>query len=151
MTTEVNFKDGILTATRVYDAPREAVFDAWVNTSKVQLWWGCAQTTSTESCIEQRIGGKYEHTMQIEGAGEFKVCGLITEYSPPARLVYEAADMMGQGPTSEVAIDFTEHPNGGTQVSLRQTGLPEEYIKHVKVGLAASWDKLARFLMSEAA
>ena len=71
MSTESSFSKGTLTITRLYDAPREAVFDAWIETSKVQQWWGCAQTTAVRSEIEPKIGGVYNHHMTLGEMGEF--------------------------------------------------------------------------------
>ena len=70
MSTDVKFEDGHLIVSRVYDAPRELVFEAWVETSKVQQWWGCAECTSVRSEIDLEVGGRYNHHMTIAGAGE---------------------------------------------------------------------------------
>jgi len=43
------FEDDNLIVSRVYDAPREMVFDAWFETSKVKQWWGCAECTDVPS------------------------------------------------------------------------------------------------------
>ena len=57
MSTDIQFEGDTLTLTRVYDAPREEVFDAWVAVNKVEKWWGCRQTTKVQSQIEPRVGG----------------------------------------------------------------------------------------------
>ena len=67
MTTETKFEDGKLIVTRTYSAPKEAVFEAWVETNKVEKWWGCAQCTSVRSEIEPRVGGKIQSSHDHRG------------------------------------------------------------------------------------
>ena len=43
MTTDLKYEDGKLTVTRIFDAPRQAVFEAWVETTKVQQWWAMSR------------------------------------------------------------------------------------------------------------
>ncbi|MCP3918032.1 MAG: hypothetical protein GY711_20990 [bacterium] len=69
MTSEVKFENGQLIVSRVYDAPREAVFEAWIETSKVGQWWGCTECTAVRSEIEPRVGGTYNNHMTVQGRG----------------------------------------------------------------------------------
>jgi uncharacterized protein YndB with AHSA1/START domain len=122
MTTRITYKDGTLTVVRTYAAPREAVFEAWIETSKVQRWWGCADATRVRSEVEPRVGGKYNHAMTIHGS-VYAQDARFTEYDPPARLAYASEPGAG-GPPQTVTVDFEEVP-GGTRVRLVHTGIPE--------------------------
>ena len=152
MSTELKFEDGNLIVTRTYDAPREAVFEAWVETSKVEQWWGCAECTSVRSEVELKVGGKYNHHMTIEGAGEVPGFAVLTEYDPPARLAFSSASP--EGPDSEllVTVEFTEVA-GGTLVRLVHSGIPDmrvdgdiELREIIRAGWTAAFGKLGRFL-----
>ncbi|MEM7049543.1 MAG: SRPBCC domain-containing protein [Acidobacteriota bacterium] len=151
METKVEFDGEKLTVTRTFEAPRESVFDAWIEASKVELWWGCGQTTKTESQVEPRVGGKYVHNMHLEGVGEFEIVGVIKEFDPPARLVYEATDRRREGPATTVQVDFVAEDEGRTRVTLVQDHLEPEFIEYVKDGWRAAFGKLGKFLLSEAA
>ena len=144
MSTDIRFEDGKLFVTRVYGAPREAVFDAWVEASKVQQWWGCAQTTAVRSEIEPKVGGKYNHLMTLEGAGDYPGFSSFTEFDPPARLAY-ASEASQMAPAMKVSVDFLEHPDG-TEVRLVHEGLPEEFLEYVRDGWRAAFGKLDTFL-----
>lgn len=146
MSTDIRFEDGKLFVTRVYAAPREAVFEAWVETSQVQQWWGCAQTTEVVSEIEPKVGGKYNHLMTIEGAGTFPGLSRFTEYDPPARLAY-ASEGSEVAPAMQVKVDFLEHPDG-TEVRLVHEGLPEDLLQYVQPGWTAAFGKLDTFLLA---
>ena len=150
MSTEVKFEDGNLIVTRVYDAPREDVFEAWCETSKVQQWWGCAECTSVRSEIERKVGGQYNHHMTIEGVGEVPGFATLTEYDPPARLAYTSPS--GPDANMTVSVDFSE-VEGGTLVRLVHAGIPDmrvegdmELREIVRTGWTAAFGKLDAFL-----
>ena len=148
MTTETKFENGILIVTRTYSAPREAVFEAWVETSKVQQWWGCAQCTNVRSEIEPKVGGKYNHHMTIEGAGEVPGFATLIEYDPPNRLAYESASPGDDATKMQVKVEFTEVEEG-TLVRLEHHGIPDikvegdmELRQIVQAGWTAAFGKL---------
>ena len=152
MSTDVKFEDGNLIVSRWYDAPRELVFEAWVETSKVQQWWGCAECTSVRSEIEPKVGGSYNHHMTIEGAGEVPGFATLTEYDPPARLAYKSETPDGSGAEMIVSVDFSE-VGGGTQVRLVHAGIPDMRVEGdvelraiVQTGWTAAFGKLGTFL-----
>ena len=148
MNTELKYENGTLTVTRVFDAPRDAVFDAWVKTSKVEKWWGCAQTTNVSSEIEPRVGGKYCHLMTLDGVGELPMTSRFTVYEPPARLAYVEE---GDDPNPQrVTVDFIERGDR-TEVRLVHENLPDEYSEYVKAGWTAALGKLAGQLAAEVA
>ena len=148
MNTELKYENGTLTVTRVFDAPRETVFEAWVETSKVQQWWGCAQTTNVSSVIEPRVGGKYCHRMTLEGVGELPMTSRFTVYEPPVRLAYVEE---GDDPHPlRVTVDFIERGDR-TEVRLVHENLPDEYSEYVKAGWTAALGKLAGQLAAEVA
>lgn len=155
MTTETKFEDGKLIVTRIYDAPRELVFEAWVETSKVQKWWGCDQCTSVRSEIEPKVGGQYNHHMTIQGAGEVPGFAKLIEFDPPSRLAYEAPQAPNIEGTMVVSVDFSE-VEGGTLVRLEHVGIPDirvegdfELREIVRTGWTAAFRKLGDLLSSE--
>ncbi len=152
MSTETKFEDGNLIVTRVYDAPRDVVFDAWFETSKVQQWWGCAECTSVRSEIEPKVGGQYNHHMTIEGAGEVPGFATLTEYDPPSRLAFTSAAPDDRDSNMIVSVDFTE-VDGGTLVRLVHAGIPNirvdgnvELLEIIRSGWTAAFGKLGAFL-----
>lgn len=148
MSLEARYENGTLTMTRTYDAPCTAVFDAWVETSKVQQWWGCAQTTAVKSEIEKKVGGKFCHHMTIEGAGEYPMNCRITIYDPPKKLAYE--EVSDNPNPMLVTVDFVERGNQ-TEVRLVHANLPTGLSEIVKGGWTAAMGKLGDFLKREMA
>ncbi|MEE9310915.1 MAG: SRPBCC domain-containing protein [Planctomycetota bacterium] len=150
MTTKAEFEDGNLVVTRIYDASVEAVFEAWIETSKVQQWWGCAECTSVSSEIEPKVGGKYNHNMAIEGAGEVQELAILIEYDPPNKLAFSSQKT---GLSMLVTVEFNEI-EGGTSVRLVHTGIPNmrvqgdiELREIIRSGWTAAFGKLAKLFM----
>ena len=139
METKLDYENGTLTVTRIFDAPRQEVFDAWVEVGKVQKWWGCAQTTLVKSEIEPCVGGKYHHAMDIEGHGTFLKEGTFTEFEAPSRIAFSEPD--GQSYT----VDFLDL-GAQTKVVLVHSGIREEFIEFVKPGWTAAFEKLGKLL-----
>ncbi|MEM7111374.1 MAG: SRPBCC domain-containing protein [Chloroflexota bacterium] len=144
MSSETSYENGRLTFTRFYKAPITAVFDAWIKTSKVQLWWGCEGAVSVQSEVEPKVGGKYAHTMILENVGEYRHHGRIIEYEPPRLLAYELSDAF-HDKTMLVRVEFIEQ-DGSTRVQLKQTNLLDLYVEFVTAGWTFSLANLATFL-----
>ncbi len=148
MTTNIKFEDGNLVATRTYNAAIEDVFNAWVETSKVQQWWGCAECTKVSSEIDARVGGVYNHDMTIENEhGSFQVPGssVFIEYDPPHRLAYKSTD---DSDPMQVTVTF-ETVEAGTRVVMTQSNIPDISVdgdvplrEIVQAGWEASLEKL---------
>ncbi len=155
MKTETKFEDGKLTVTRIYEAPREAVFEAWVETSKVQQWWGCDSTTHVRSEIEPKVGGCYNHHMTIHGT-EYPGEATFIEYDPPSRLCYTSPSPADPAESMTVSVDFIE-VEGGTLVRLVHAGIPDMKVpgdtplyEIIQGGWSAAFRKLDGFLKTAA-
>jgi len=157
MSTETDYDNGTLVVTRTYGAPIEAVFDAWIQTSKVQQWFGSADTVNVSSTINPKVGGDYTHEMTLRTAhGDHVVPGVsvFTEYDPPSLLAYappraEAMEQ-GEGADMSVRVEFTAVSDNQTEVRLTHTGIPDEFSPFIIDGWGAAFGKLYRFLVTEA-
>lgn len=74
--------------TRVFDAPRELVFDAWTKPELLQQWLGIQGGWTMPVCeIDLRVGGAYRWVWRKAGATEMGVGGIYREIVAPERLV----------------------------------------------------------------
>jgi uncharacterized protein YndB with AHSA1/START domain len=112
---------------RTFDAPAEAVFDAWTNPEVLKRWWAADPSWRTAAAeVDLRVGGRYMLSMEDAGGEELHtVRGEYSEVRRPERLVYswawEEAD--GRvGHASTVTVDFIEQGQS-TTVVLEHTGL----------------------------
>jgi len=144
MSSSASYDNGQLVITRLFDAPRSIIFDAWIETSKVQLWWGCVVAGSVESIIEARVGGQYSHNMTLDNGSDYQHHGIITQYEPPKLLAYRLYDRF-HDEVMMIRVEFTE-ANDMTTVRLTQDNLSEKYCKFVMAGWQDSFEKLAILL-----
>lgn len=80
--------DRELVATRVFDAPRELVWEACTNPDHVRHWMLGPDGWTMPVCeIDLRVGGAWHWTWRSESGEEFSMRGVYTEIVPPERLV----------------------------------------------------------------
>ena len=151
MPTHTSFEDGKLIVTRTYDAPRDRVFEAWIETSKVQQWWGCANCTDVRSEVEAKVGGAYNHHMTVHGQ-DIPGFATLTEYDPPNRRAFRMAGPDGSDTGMQVTVEFKD-VDGGTLVRLIHEGIPDIRVEGdvelraiVREGWTAAFGKLSTLL-----
>jgi uncharacterized protein YndB with AHSA1/START domain len=89
-------QDQQILITRIFDAPRADVFEAWTDPDQVAQWFGPdGFDTARESVvIDLRVGGRYELVMVRKDTGaQFPVRYEIVELDPPRLLVLKSPPM----------------------------------------------------------
>jgi PhnB protein len=77
--------------TRVFDAPRELVWQAWTEPARLAAWWGPTGWTAPVCELELKPGGRLFIEMKgPEPWGSHPMGGAIEEVTPPERLVFIA-------------------------------------------------------------
>ena len=133
--------------TRVFDAPRQLVWQAWTDPEHLARWWGPrGRTTPVDSVtLELRPGGTFRVSSVSEEQGDDMVTlGTFREVVEPERLVLEevAEDSWHDGAVSEVTLIDLE--DGRTEMRFRATiNTTEEMIGMAQVGLSSAFDRLA--------
>ncbi|BFT72282.1 SRPBCC family protein [Paenibacillus sp. P36] len=77
--------------TRVFDAPRELVFEAWTNEEQLSKWWGPRGFSSTFQKFEMRPGGTCEFIMHGPDGVNFPNTNEILVVDKPERIVLKHA------------------------------------------------------------
>jgi uncharacterized protein YndB with AHSA1/START domain len=72
---------------RVFDAPRELVFDAWTKPEHLKRWLGPRNLTMVSCEIDLRVGGRYRYVHRAPDGQEFGFHGVYKEIVRPERLV----------------------------------------------------------------
>jgi uncharacterized protein YndB with AHSA1/START domain len=74
--------------TRVVDAPRRIVFDAWTVPKHISSWMLGPEGWTMPVCeIDLRPGGTWRYVWRKEGGAEMEMTGTIREVAPPERYV----------------------------------------------------------------
>jgi uncharacterized protein YndB with AHSA1/START domain len=77
-----------LVLTRVFDAPRTLVFEAWSTPEHLANWFGPSNFTLPFCEVDFRAGGKYRLCMRSPEGKDYWVHGVYREIVEPQRLVF---------------------------------------------------------------
>lgn len=133
------------TFTRDFDAPRDLMFEVFMDPEHFHRFWGPHGThTPLESVvIEPRVGGRFESTMVADdGSGAFPVHAHFTEHVPPERFAFRI-DANGLVSTTT----FEDLGGGRTRMTVHQTNLTPEFVtEESQAGFATSIDRYEAYL-----
>jgi len=111
-----------LVITRIIDAPRHIVFQAWTEPDRVARWWGPQGFTTVYHDMDIRPGGAFRVCMRSpEGAEHWKQ-GVYREVVEPERLVFTFAWEEADGKPGHqtlVTVTFVERGDK-TELTLHQ-------------------------------
>lgn len=160
-----NSKQQKLVITRIFDAPRELVWNAWTKPEKFMRWWGPKGFTSPVAKIDLHVGGVYLNSMRSPDGKDFWSKGVFREIVAPKRLVMtnSFADEKGNTvPASHYGLsdDFPlemlvtvmfEEQDGKTKLTLKPSGIDGISAtdrENMEQGWNESFDKLVEILRS---
>lgn len=141
--------DREIAITRVFDAPRELVFDAWTSPEHVVRWWGPRRFTLPVCQIDLRPGGAWRHVLRGPDGKDYGFRGEYREILRPERLVYtESFDGV-----PAVALVTLVFENLGGRTRLLSTSLYDS-VEHrnghlnsgMEAGMRETLDRLAEHL-----
>ncbi len=133
--------------TRVYDAPVQAVWEAWTVPEEVAQWWGPRGFTLTTHSRDLRAGGHWHYTMHGPDGTDYENTTQYLEVDPQARLVYDHGGHRDRPPLFRVTALFTGQ-EGGTRLELSFRFATPEIAAEMrgfirKAGGESTWDRLA--------
>jgi uncharacterized protein YndB with AHSA1/START domain len=135
---------------RVYDAPLDAVWEAWTVPEEIAQWWGPRGFTLTTHSRDLRTGGHWHYTMHGPDGTDYENTTQYLEVVPRQRMVYDHGGHQDRPPLFRVTVLFSEQ-DGRTRLELSfQLATPEvaEAMRGLikKAGGEATWDRLAEHL-----
>jgi uncharacterized protein YndB with AHSA1/START domain len=149
-TTFATPSDREIVITRVVDAPRTLVFDAWTKPEHVPNWMLGPEGWTMPVCeIDLRAGGAWHFVWRRSDGTEMEMHGEYREVSPPERLV--STESWGDDwPETLNTVVLSEedgkttitctvlYPSKDARDAALQTGMKE--------GMSESYDRLAAYL-----
>ncbi len=149
-TTLATPSDREVVITRVVDAPRRLVFDAWTKPEHVPHWLTGPEGWTMPFCeIDLRVGGKWRFLLRGPDGAEMQLTGVYKEVTPPSKLV-ATSSWGAPWPHTLDTLTLSED-NGKTTIT--QTILyPSKAARDaaletgMKEGMAIGLDRLERYL-----
>jgi uncharacterized protein YndB with AHSA1/START domain len=106
--------------TRLVDAPRALVWEAWTDPKQVVKWWGPNGFSTKIEVMDVRPGGVWRHTMRGPDGAEYPNESTFIEVKKPERIVYKHGGHKKGGASVSFESTWTFMERGGkTEVTIR--------------------------------
>jgi uncharacterized protein YndB with AHSA1/START domain len=110
--------DRELVISRVIDAPREMVFEAFTEVRHLSRWWGPEGFTTTTRAFEFRVGGEWDFVMHGPDGTDYQNWISWTAIAPLERIALLHGEFRGDPNAFESVLTFA--PDGaGTRIEMR--------------------------------
>jgi uncharacterized protein YndB with AHSA1/START domain len=142
--------DREIVLTRVFDAPRHLVFDAFTKPELLKRWFGPRGWSLVVCEIDLRVGGTFRFVLRGPDGSQMGMRGTYREIVPPERSVHMESfdDYPGESQVTTVLVE-----QGGRTTLTATVLYPSQEIRDIVIksgmehGAAESYDKLAELLV----
>jgi uncharacterized protein YndB with AHSA1/START domain len=100
---------------RVFDAPRELVWDAWTTPEHMMRWLGPRRLTWVVCEVDLRVGGKYRWVQRAPDGTEYSFHGVYKQILRPEKLV--GTFVFDRAPQDEAIDTLTLEEQGGKTIA----------------------------------
>lgn len=143
--------DREIVLTRVFDAPRRMVFDAFTKPELLRRWFGPRGWELVVCEIDLRVGGTFRFVLRGPDGRDMGMRGVYREITPPERSVHMESfdDYPGESQVTTVLVE-----QGGRTTMTATVLYPSREVRDIVIstgmehGAAESYDKLAELLAS---
>ena len=126
--------------TRVYDAPRQQVWNAWTEPERIARWWGKRgwSTPPSSVTLDVRPGGAFRlNSISDTDGREMPLDAVYVEVVEPERLVFARDE-------ERATVTFADLGDGRTEMTFRTTMEATEALRdRATAGMASAFDRLA--------
>ena len=139
-----------ITITRVFDAPRERVWQEWTEPARFADWFGgpASEVPLSSVVMDVRTGGAWRLTMFAgPGRREIRWSGEYREVAVPERLVFTLTDQPDEDEVHVVTVVLADLGDGRTEMRFEQRGrMPPEQVEAAGAGWGGFFDRMAERL-----
>lgn len=131
-----------LSIERMFDAPRELVWQAWTDPRHVALWWGPRGMTTRVDALDLRPGGDWRYVMVAPDGSEYPQQGTFTEIVPPGKIVTSALFDYGAAEPHQMVLKY-EFEDLGDKTKMTMTithATVEMRREHQAMGVIEGWN-----------
>ena len=149
--------DREIAMTRVFEAPRSLVFDAWTKPELLKRWLGVRNGWTFEVCeVDLRVGGAYRFVWRGPDGAEMGMGGVYREIVSPERLVstekFDDPWYPGEALDTIVLVEHDGKTTATTTVLYESQEIRDAVLESgMARGVAESYDVLAELLESAGA
>jgi uncharacterized protein YndB with AHSA1/START domain len=140
--------------TRVFDAPRNMVFDAFTKPELLKRWFGPRGWSLVVCDIDFRAGGAWRFVLRGPDGRDMGMRGVYREIEAPGRSVHTESfdDFPGESVVTTVLVEERGRTTLTATVLYPSQEIRDAVIKSgMEHGAAETYDKLAELLVSQRA
>jgi uncharacterized protein YndB with AHSA1/START domain len=126
-------------------APREVVFDAWIDPEGIREWMCPGDVTSAEAVLDVRVGGSFRIAMKAT-AKDHVHTGTYLVVEPPSKLVFTWGEVDSPSATTLVTVEFLPHGDESELVITHEKFSNPDVAKRYEGGWGTIADKFAGYL-----
>ena len=118
---KTKYGEGTVVITRVFDAPRALVWQAWTDPKMLAKWFGPRGFTASVPELDARVGGALRVVMHGPDGNDYPMKGTFRELKAPERLVFSNIAIDNDGNhllEGETIVTFTE-AGGKTTMTMK--------------------------------
>ena len=135
---------------RVYDAPRELVWEAWVDTKLLSRLWGASGLSNPVREVDLKEGGAIRIHMRTPEGVIYPIGGFFKKIVSPQQMVFTSVTLDKQDQPILENLNTVTFEKQGEKTLLtlaaevvRATGDAEPHLKEIKDGWAQGLERLA--------
>jgi uncharacterized protein YndB with AHSA1/START domain len=134
-----------IVARRRMPAPREIVYEAWIDPEGLREWMCPGDIVSAEAVLDVRVGGSFRIVMKSktqthEHAGTYQVV------DRPSKLVFTWTAVENPGEITLVTVDFIPHGDESELVITHERFTDPEVAQRYEMGWGTIAKKFAAYL-----
>jgi uncharacterized protein YndB with AHSA1/START domain len=136
--------------TRVFDAPRDLVFEAHSSADHMKNWWGPRKYETISAEVDFRPGGKWRIVHQGPDGEEYGFHGEYREIVRPERITWTFEFEGAPGQVAVETVTFEERDGKTTLTAISDAGSKEARDAVLESGMtegaAETFDRLDEYL-----
>jgi len=126
-------------------APREVVFEAWIDPEGIREWMCPGDSVSAEAILDVRVGGSFRIVMKAKDRDHVHV-GTYQVVEPPSKLVFSWTTADVPGAMTQVTVEFLPHGEESELVITHERFPKSDVAQRYEGGWGTIADKFAAYL-----
>lgn len=129
-------------------APREVVYEAWIDPDGIREWMCPGDVVSAEAVLDVRVGGSFRIIMRSkervhEHTGTYQIV------DPPAKLAFTWSGVENPSEITLVTVEFLPHGDESELVITHERFSRADVAQRYETGWGTIADKFAAYLTDE--
>ncbi len=126
-------------------APREVVFEAWIDPEGIREWMCPGNVTTAEAALDVRVGGSFRIMMKASDKDHVHI-GTYQTVDPPSKLVFTWSGADNPSAMTLVTVEFFPHGGESELVITHDRFMNPDLAQRYESGWGTIAEKFAAYL-----